>query len=137
MATPVFEAVETAVRDWLNATLGPAGTGALPGGAHLRRMDAPETGAWAVIGLTDAGDAEPLLRAEITALVLAGSWQVAGSAAAAVAELLHQQQGAPVVLPAGLTLHVVDNLRGPGRAKDPNGNVPAYTVTGDFYLTTV
>jgi hypothetical protein len=128
-----FAPVETAIMDWLNASLGPAGSGAWPGGAHLRRIDSPETGGWAVIGLTDSGDADPLMRAQITALVLAGSWQFANSAAAAYAELLHQQQGRPVAL-AGMTLYVVDNIVGPARAKDPNGDMTAFSVTADYYL---
>jgi hypothetical protein len=133
----VAEPIETAVRDWLTATLGPTGTGDLPGGAHLARVNSPETGGWAVVGLGgDSGTDGVLTRAVIDAAVYAGTWQVAEKAAQALVNLLDAQQGAPVPLPGGAwVLRVVDGRQGPTRAKDPDGNLPCYAVGADLYLT--
>ena len=137
-------AVETAMRDWINARPDLVGTGnPLSGGAYLKAQRSPASGCYAVITrdpspsrtLAAEGEGPSLYR--ISAQVFGGTTDLAEAAATGLANAWQDLNGSPEPLgKGGARVYVSDNLTGPSYVGQPadSGELYCFAVASDFVI---
>lgn len=134
MAT--FVDAEEAVRAWINGLTSLVGAGnPLAKGAHLHELRGAATACYAELQLTGGSAAlsaeNPDHRAAMSALIYGPTREAAALAATAYANAVEELDGRPAAAGSATAL-VADNVAGPTWA--PDGIVPRYLVSAEFYL---